>query len=608
MLNKISLPNLKGLFTYNNAIKGLAVLVGLSVIKKIIKTIKKKRIEAHWDSVCAEVRKERDEKISSFLSQHAHKVSKDRQEYILKQDLTTIAQLIKTQKVSSVEVTITYAIRIGTIGKDLNLIAHVNFENALKQAEKSDQIIKNAKDINELPPFIGIPMTVKDHIVIAGVPMTLSIANFARRLEKEDSEIIKVLREKGAFPLAVSVIPQCGGSIEASSFLWGDSHNPWNPLKTTGGSSGGEGGLIGSHCSIMGIGSDQAGSIRIPSHYNGCYGFKPTSTRISIQGTNAFGDKMYQPPVHLFGTLGPLCRTADDCTFWAKHMLGQFPDDIYVNQTPFNQEKYSETLQNKKKKIGYLIDLDFCDSTPEVRGVMRDLISQLKQAGHELVPFEFPKFFELIDKSNKALYNLGMWEQMKLVMAGERPKNFFEGLFWLMEQPAYMMKVVKLMLKLSGEKRALKGFENAQALDKQNYFILDRQIRYLVYEFFDFWRQNKFDALICPIMPAPAHDIGHTEIMMSLLKFCGAFNVLDMPACTIPIKLCEDISYPSLHNDTLEKEMQFCMKTAKGLPIAIQVVTRPGDDERCLALMKEIDGFYRFDKNHSPKVFDLLKK
>ena len=121
-------------------------------------------------------------------------------------------------------------------------------------------------------------------------------------------------------------------------------------------------------------------------------------------------------------------------------------------------------------------------------------------------------------------------------------------------------------------------------------------------DFLQFFNQEAFDAIICPSLSCPAFDIGKAQDFIDLTGFMSIFNILDMPAASIPVGLCEDTSYVKRRNLFFDKAIEKNMKTSQGLPVSIMVATLPKQDEKCLRLVKEIDNITRYDLNHADKV------
>lgn len=166
--------------------------------------------------------------------------------------------------------------------------------------------------------------------------------------------------DNGIVVLCKSNIPTGYLAHESGNNVWGLALNPWNKIRSTGGSSGGEGGLVGSYCSPMGLGTDVGGSIRVPAAWCGIYGFKPTPKRSSIReiltADNSFWLGFKQCEV--MG--GPMARCVEDLKMFHEVCFGNLWNyDPWSTKIPFDKKLYNDTLNSKKLKIAYLeMDLD----------------------------------------------------------------------------------------------------------------------------------------------------------------------------------------------------------------------------------------------------------
>ena len=165
---------------------------------------------------------------------------------------------------------------------DLNALADINFDDALKEAIQCDKETKNKKSRG---PLHGIPISIKDELHVAGTVTTLGLAARSDNIILEDGLIVENLRRHGAIPFVKSNVPPLLMLYETENIIFGVTKNPLDIKRTPGGSSGGEAALIASRCSPAGIGSDIGGSIRIPCAFCGLYGFKPSSIRTTYKGT-----------------------------------------------------------------------------------------------------------------------------------------------------------------------------------------------------------------------------------------------------------------------------------------------------------------------------------
>jgi Asp-tRNA(Asn)/Glu-tRNA(Gln) amidotransferase A subunit family amidase len=157
--------------------------------------------------------------------------------------------------------------------------------------------------------------------------------------------------------------------LKLQTFCGEVQKNPWNRNKTTGGNSGGEGGLVAAGCFPFGIGSDFTGSISTPSNFCGVYGFKPTSSRISLKNCIRLNRSIYSSVLSFSSNLGPIFKSANDLVTVTSNLFGNFKDDLYLDHTPYDLSH--KLSKNKKIKIGYLIDMPLADAAPEIRNKMK---------------------------------------------------------------------------------------------------------------------------------------------------------------------------------------------------------------------------------------------
>ncbi|NWI48406.1 VDHAP protein, partial [Picathartes gymnocephalus] len=197
-----------------------------------------------------------------------------------------------------------------------------------------DQLQKLKKQ-KEKGLLYGIPISIKDHINCKGHISSGGMVKFLGQVKEEDSVVVQVLKHQGGIPFVKTNIPQTMINYDCSNPIFGQTLNPFNPQKSPGGSSGGEGALIAGGGSILGIGSDVAGSIRLPSSFCGLCGLKPTGNRISPPGC---GDRPFVPTVT--GMLGPMARDVDSLALCMKALLCQemFQLDPTVPPIPFDEQ------------------------------------------------------------------------------------------------------------------------------------------------------------------------------------------------------------------------------------------------------------------------------
>ncbi|NXJ09022.1 VDHAP protein, partial [Odontophorus gujanensis] len=204
-----------------------------------------------------------------------------------------------------------------------------------------DQLRKLKKQ-KEKGLLYGIPVSIKDHIDCKGHVSSAGLVKFLGQVKEEDSVIVQVLKSQGAIPFVKTNIPQTMINYDCSNLIFGQTLNPLNHQKTPGGSSGGEGALIAGGGSLLGIGSDVAGSIRLPSSFCGLCGLKPTGFRIRYTPTTVPFQLMWRLRSFpcMIGMLGPMARDVDSLALCMKALLCEemFRLDPTVPPIPFDEE------------------------------------------------------------------------------------------------------------------------------------------------------------------------------------------------------------------------------------------------------------------------------
>lgn len=565
---------------------------------KLWKLIRKKQVQQRWARKAKEVREARDRELERFVKLNQEKITKERIDEIVSQNLTELAANISLGVVKSEEAVLAYALRAATIGKELGYITNINFENALKQAREID--LKIQKGEEKLPQLAGVPVSIKDHILIKGLPITCGITAYHNFVKDYNADIVEVLIKQGAIPFVLSNVPQAVLSIESVNPLWGSAKNPWDKSRTTGGSSGGEAGLISTRCSPFGIGTDLAGSIRIPSAFCGTYGFKPTSNRISKNGmiSSLSGTDSMGLPIQV--SIGPLGRTMDDIIFIVKNLFGEFKEDPYTDNRPFDDQLFNT---NKKFKIGYIYDIEF-DTATDIKQKIEKIVKKLQEQGYELVPFEFPKLKKLLRRGLQIIINSNIHPDMLQILQGEKLESIYQGNEIIHNTPYMWQK--RLLAAFVDKKLGTEIIKNRQ-VSRPELINKLRQWLELRKEFVQYFKNNNFDGIICPTMPMPSFKEGKGGEYISFTNFCFMFNLVDMPAGSIPIGLVENTSYSTSNKNFFNNLIEESLKDSKGLPVALQVGTLPKTDELCLRLMKEIDSIVRFDLNEGKNLFNNLK-
>ena len=584
--------DVNNLLNKRNVAAGLIGLLSFFSLSAIIKAVRKSMRTSRLEDVRKKTRSARDSKIDRFLYEHKHEVSKEKQMKILEVDVTELVKMIKSKKVTCEEVFITYAVRAGTVGKDLNLIAYVDFENGLKLAKEADKDIREGKELGALH---GVPVSFYEQISIKGLLTTCGYTNYSNNINSQDSLIVRLLKKEGAIPFVKSNVPQGFFALEASNYLWGNAKNPWNTLRTTGGSNGGEAGLVAARCSPFGIGSDLFGSLRIPSSFCGVYGFKPTSSRTSTQGSILYKGSNFSEFNTFSSSYGPICRSMEDVLLISRNLLGKFEADVYVDNKAFDEDTYSSVIDNNNRpvRIGFFKDILDLPSSPAVKDTLDDLITFLKTNGYHLIEFPIDKFEEFIQVGMALLMNSDFTSLINRELNEEPMEEYHKNLSHLTTSSNLGLTFCSAFKSMTGNLREAKFISNFKNMSRGEYIDANRRYAELRSEFIKYWQENKFDAIISPVFPTTALEFGQMHKLLPYNHFAYIYNFADLPAVAVPIKMNKNTTYTDTYNDSLSEVIKSNMKTSDELPVSIQVGALPGRDEWVLRLAKEIDYFYK---------------
>ena len=567
----------------------------LYILFRIIKII---YINKFYRKNVSKVLLERKRQIDQFLLKYSDSVSKSLQNEILALTACELLARIKSKQISSEQVLITYTLRAATIGLDYGLIADVNFEDAIFEARNKDKML-NSSDTNseELPPLYGLPLSIKDHVTTKGFRYTAGFMKTAlTEKSPDDCNFVKVLRDNGAIFYVSSNLPQGIGSIESSNAFWGRALNPWNKRKTPGGSSGGEAGLIASKCSPLGIGSDAAGSIRIPCSFCGIYGFAPTGKRVSLKRTRNIRIHDLNVYREINCTYGPMGKSVDDLVLIMKCLFGKFTGlDPDVPPMQWDQKKYDECFE-RKLRIGVVFDDPFCESFPAIRNVIQEVVDKMKEKGHEIIKIEENWTEEFLLTGMPVMQCHGMATNLEKTLAGELPESFYRLQILLSYLPKIVMKFFGFMSKFVGEERLGKLLGILYDRDLEEYYQAVYKKELLKDKFADFWMENKFDIIISPILPYPAINHGDAEILQGLIASTFIYNIMGMPAGVVPIRNIKENEeyYSTRFQDMAARKLKSMMKDIKGLPVGVQVASWNYDDETVLGVMKQIENEFKY--------------
>lgn len=260
---------------------------------------------------------------------------------LAQRSIKSASDLLRTRQASPVDLVRACLDQIQKHQADLNAYITITADQALAQARIAEDEIRRGKWRG---PLHGIPLALKDNIDTAGVRTTGASQLFKDRVPAEDAEVVRRLKNAGVILLGkLNLHEFAGGGTSAVSYF-GPVHNPWNPALTPGGSSGGPGAAVAALQCFGSLGTDTAGSIRIPASYCGIVGLKPTYGRASIRGII--------PLAWSLDHVGPMTRTVEDAAILLNAIAGYDELDPTTVDVPTADYTRALTMPTAKLRIG----------------------------------------------------------------------------------------------------------------------------------------------------------------------------------------------------------------------------------------------------------------
>lgn len=306
-------------------------------------------------------------------------------EAVLTRSGLELAAAIRSGELTSTEIVQAHIDRLNQVEPALNGIVRDRYEAALDEARAADERVAAARQSGteaELPPLLGVPCTIKESFALAGMPNTAGVVHRRELIVEENATPVQRLIDAGAIPLGVTNISELTLWMESDNRVYGRANNAYDPRRTAGGSSGGEGAVIGAGGSPFGIGSDIAGSVRIPAFVNGVFGHKPTQGIVPNSGqwphTEGSAAEML--------TAGPLARRAEDLMPLMRLISG--PDGIDP-QTRAVELGDPASVSLEGLEVSLLHGASFFPASREMRNSCERVAGALQARGAKLRELDF---------------------------------------------------------------------------------------------------------------------------------------------------------------------------------------------------------------------------
>jgi Asp-tRNA(Asn)/Glu-tRNA(Gln) amidotransferase A subunit family amidase len=449
----------------------------------------------------------------------------------------SMAEQIRQKTLSPVELVEAHLQRIERLNPELNAFVQVDMEGARHQAHAAEIAVSRKQNLG---PLHGVPVSIKSSIEVAGLRCEAGTKLRAGYVAQQDAPLVSRLRHAGAIILGTTNCAELLVAWETDNLLYGRTNNPWDLSRTPGGSSGGEAAAIASGCSAGGVGSDGGGSIRVPAHFSGICGLKPTPGRVPATGhfPKSVG------PSGLIGVVGPMARTVSDLKLLFETMQGA--DEGDPSAAPVGVRWPGKNGLNRVR-IGYFEDDDRTPVTPETRAAVRAAANALRCAGFQVECFR-PEGLELARQ---------LWWKFFGIAGGMLLGSLIGG------HESDLSPILKEFVSWVAAERPHTGESLLDA------WIQRDEVRGRVLA-----QMREYPVLLCPVASIPAFKHGERswKIDSQTVQYLDAwsytqwFNLLGMPAAVVPVG-----------------------RSSEGLPIGVQIITRPWEEELALAIAAAIE-------------------
>jgi amidase len=290
--------------------------------------------------------------------------------------------MLNAREISSTELVKGSYQRIGKYNPKLNAVVTLCEERALKEAAESDRRLASANDVR---PLEGLPITIKDSIATEGVRSTDGMKILEHHVPQRDAITVARYRQAGAIVIGKTNLPEMAMDYDCDNPVFGATNNPWHPGRVPGGSSGGEAAALATGMCALGLGSDYGGSIRVPSHFCGTAGLKPTWGSIPRAG-HLYGPfdpfSPPPPPVISMAVIGPMARYVDDLTLAYNVLRGPDPSSPHTVPT---SEAHPENVDVRKLRCAIFTDGPGAPVRKEICAAVERAATALQRIG---VPVE----------------------------------------------------------------------------------------------------------------------------------------------------------------------------------------------------------------------------
>ncbi|KAJ6009958.1 hypothetical protein N7522_004974 [Penicillium canescens] len=481
-------------------------------------------------------------------------------------DICNLVSLIKTRSITSEQLTTAFCKRAAISQQVNKCLTEIFFKRALQRARDLDEILRRTGDV--VGPLHGVPVSVKDRFDVEGVDTTVGWVGLTNKPAQSNSSVVQLLESMGAVLYVKTNVPQSLMMSDSYNHVFGQSVNAFNHALISGGSSGGEGALVGSRGSILGVGTDIGGSIRVPSALQGLYSICPTTGRVPWDCS--FLHQHYLiPPV-----AGPMATSLATTEYFMESLLKSDPWNVDPGAIPIPWRKeLAAPPTNRKLRLGVVFDDGVVKPQPPVARAMRETVDALRAAGHEVIEWD----------TTLHVPATNLWTKGILADGGQHCHSLCQ----IVDEPLIEGMVV-------GTEKDLLSIQEREKLDETKYALQTTFLKQ--------WVNSGIDALLMPVLPWVGYKPKTWVRSKQWLGYTAMWNLLDYAGVTVPVTRADrgldsvggglnaEWEGHSIRNESdAFNYLQYDIDLVHGMPICVQIVGGRFGEEKAVAVGKVVD-------------------
>ncbi|KAF2683550.1 amidase [Lentithecium fluviatile CBS 122367] len=482
-------------------------------------------------------------------------------------DAASLAEAIKTRKLKCIDVARAFCKRAAIAHQLTNCLTEILFDDAIRRASELDAHLDAGKP--PLGPLHGVPVSLKDTFKIKDYDASIGLAALCFEPAQENAVLVDNLLAAGAVLYVKTNVPQTLMALDSHNNIFGRTLNPINTAVTAGGSSGGEGALLAMRGSVLGVGTDVGGSIRIPAMCNGVFSIKPSWERIPYAGQ----ESGIPPAIAKLGipaSAGPLAHSMRDIELFFRVVADQKPWEMDPDVVP-SAWTVLPNLKGRKLRVGIVRRDGVIDPHPPILKVLDEVKIKMLSAGIEVIEMDITPLFSKCQSLANAMFGVEGGNAIFDVMeSADEPLSP-----WLQSR---LRRKPPLSLEKTREL-------HARRTDLQKQFL-------------KIWKDahgQEIDAFVCPVAPHPVPPIDR----WNGTSYTSSFVLLDYPAGVVPVRAFEkrdmngklSAAKPIGSWDKANRELwtQVDRSIYIGTPLSVQVVAPKLQERRLCEVMSAID-------------------